>query len=364
VNADRKEWLRRVGEATAPYRQQKAEAHERRAEALRRLRRVDPARVPETTPKWHEARAAGQRHRPTRVERCHETGILVRACQGCGVQSRRMLSCGSALLCSQCRTRTNKRLRARFSRSRDVAMRDVQRRGLLVGFARWSEKLITLTVPHEEAGASMSPGRRVELLRGAWTRLLRWLNRSGAFSARGAAWYRVTEWTPGSDGLGHPHIHLWAICPWIDRSRLLRAWRDALSACGYRWADEDAQPVIDVRSVRARNGRTDDAIALELLKYMTKDLDAGGLIDPELYALVYELFDGSRRTQGSSGFIARGQVERVVAPCSCGHVGCDAFVVAVGSESFNRHRDLIAVEQAARSRERALRLSSSLGGVA
>lgn len=365
MNAARAEWLQRVGEATAAHRERKAAVHESWAKVLRGIRRSDPARVPETTPRWHEARAAGHRHRVDRVEGCHKTGILVRACQGCGEQSRRMLSCGSALLCSQCRTRTNKRLRARFSRARDVAMREAQRRGRLLGLSRWSEKLITLTVPHDELGAPMSPERRVALLRGAWTRLLRWLNRSGLFSAQGVAWYRVLEWTPGSDGLGHPHIHLWAICPWIDRTRLLAAWRSALSACGYRWADDDAQPVIDVRSVKARHGRTDDSIAHELVKYMTKDLHAGGLIDPKLYALVYSLLDGLRRTQGSSSFMARGEAERPPAPpCSCGHVGCDQFVVSAGSESFDRHRDLIAVEQAARSRERRLRLSPSLGVVA
>ncbi len=367
MNADRKEWLRQVGEATAPYRESRALAHDRRAAALRRLRRVDPARVPETTPRWHEARAAGQRHRIARVEGCHQTAILVRSCQGCGTESHRMLSCGAGLLCASCRTRTNQRLRSRFTRSRGVALREAQRRGLLVGFSRWTEKLITLTVPHQEHGLPMPPQRRVALLRDAWTRLLRALNR-GPFSAcprTGVkpSWYRVTEWTPGSDRFGHPHIHLWSICPWIDRTWLVSAWRDALAAAGYAWSD-GAQPVVDVRAARPRNGRSDDSIALELIKYMTKDLDSGGLVDPVLYALVYALFDGSRRTQGSSGFVARGEAERVVVPCSCGHVGCDSFVVAVGSESFDRHRDLVAVEQAARSRERRERLASSRGRVA
>jgi hypothetical protein len=245
-------------------------------------------------------------------------------------------------------------------------MREVANAGLLLGFARWSEKLITLTIPHDEHGLPMPPDRRVSLLRDAWTRFLRVLNRGPFAPSRGVkpSWYRVTEWTPGQDGWGHPHIHLWAVCPWIDRVWLLRAWRESVAAAGYSWRD-GAQPVIDVRATRPRNGRSDDSVALELVKYMTKDLDAGGLVDPELYALVYELFDGSRRTQGSSGFVARGEAERVPAPpCSCGHFGCDSFVVAVGSEAFEYHLHVIAEEQAARSRERRERLASSRGRVA
>ncbi len=31
----------------------------------------------------------------------------------------------------------------------------------------------------------------------------------------GACWHRCFEWTPGEDGLGHPHFHMWLLSPWI-----------------------------------------------------------------------------------------------------------------------------------------------------
>lgn len=31
----------------------------------------------------------------------------------------------------------------------------------------------------------------------------------------GTCWHRAFEWTPGDDGLGHPHLHAWLLAPWI-----------------------------------------------------------------------------------------------------------------------------------------------------
>lgn len=31
----------------------------------------------------------------------------------------------------------------------------------------------------------------------------------------GSCWHKAFEWTPGEDGLGHPHLHVWMLVPWI-----------------------------------------------------------------------------------------------------------------------------------------------------
>ncbi len=365
MSLDRGSWLDQVERLTAPHREARALGHERRAKAFRRARRSDP-NVPKTTAPWHEARANGHRHRIQRVKRCHTDAVLVRSCHGCGVESARMLSCGSSLLCRSCRSRGGARLRDKFKRSREAALEKVKLAEGLVGFDRWSEKLITLTVPHSECGVSVDSVRRVRLVADAWTHLLRSMRKKGPFRKdRGLEpfWYRVSEWTPGSDGRGHPHIHLWALCPWVDRSWLCAAWRSALSSVGFQWEPEQ-QPVIDVRAVRERNGRTSDALSQELIKYMTKDIHDAALVDPSLFALVYEMYDGSRRTQGSRGFIALGEKARPVVRCVCGAETCHVRVVPQGAEGFEVQRRAAAEVEAARSRERLARLATLRRGVA
>jgi hypothetical protein len=70
-------------------------------------------------------------------------------------------------------------------------------------------------------------------------------------------------------------------------------------------------PIVDIRAVD--NG--EDA-ARELVKYMTKDLDAtGSKIAPRVFAEIYKELDGARTTHGSRGFLKRGSRK---AACECG----------------------------------------------
>jgi hypothetical protein len=43
---------------------------------------------------------------------------------------------------------------------------------------------------------------------------------------------RFFEWTPGGDGEGHPHFHVWLWSPWICDNRIRELWTDALHAIG------------------------------------------------------------------------------------------------------------------------------------
>ena len=62
-----------------------------------------------------------------------------------------------------------------------------------------------------------------------------------------------------------------------------------------------ASPVLDIRAMKdPRSG------ALELIKYLTKDISANGeRLDAELYAQVINALDGHRQTQCSRGFMSR-----------------------------------------------------------
>ena len=357
----RDEWLSQVGGMTEEHRESRAVAYERRAaEVHRQVVEVAVARhqyavasaaldadfeadsvsvmaqalsEAEERTKWHRQRAAGQRRRVESVRSCAQDGVMQVGCTGCGEQRHYMRTCSSSLLCSQCRTRRNQRTRQRFRRSRLVALAALRRRGLLHGFGRWSEKLLTLTIPHAEMGRPLEPERRLAILKAGWVRLLRDLNRL-VFGPASAAkrvevhWYAAHEWTPGEDGLGHPHLHVWLLCPWLDRDFLVERWRVALAAEGFCWG-EDERPILDVRAARGRDGRTDDSVANELIKYLTKDLvetksehGANRLVDPAVYARMYQLYDGKRRSQGSKGFTALADENVAKATCcSCGACG-------------------------------------------
>ena len=87
-------------------------------------------------------------------------------------------------------------------------------------------------------------------------------------------------------------------------------WRQSLVEAGYL-RNEVPRPIIDIRAVL--NG--EDA-ARELVKYMTKDLDASGSKIPAwMFAEVYKELDGARTTQGSRGFVKRGSRKPI---CDCG----------------------------------------------
>jgi hypothetical protein len=172
---------------------------------------------------------------------------------------------------------------------------------------RFGEKLLTLTVPHL---ATDTVERRIQRILGAWQffrrSLRKWMRERNLLSVE---WLRVFEWTPADDGRGHPHLHLWIFSPYLDRALLLDWWEAALQHEG---CILDARPIIDIRAV-------DDAesVASELIKYLTKDIDANGQkIEPDLYAKVYCALDGHRALQASRGLMQR--AEREPRACECG----------------------------------------------
>jgi hypothetical protein len=168
---------------------------------------------------------------------------------------------------------------------------------------------LTLTAPHVRTDTLHG---RVERIFDSWKLFLKqfnaWLRSIDAH--RSSAWFRVFEWTIGDDGIGHPHLHVWLLCPFVPRDYVPQWWTTALRAAGCPNYVQPIRP--DLHEVYSENGA-----ASELIKYMTKDIDANGdKIPPSIYAELYKSLDDRRLTQGSRGFMALANRERP--RCECG----------------------------------------------
>ena len=115
------------------------------------------------------------------------------------------------------------------------------------------------------------------------------------------SYLHVFEWTPGADGLGHPHMHVWIFSRYIEQALLERLWREAYAHVSETPLEDIGKLVVDIRQAKPD-------VAHELVKYMTKDWeisDTGAKrAAPEVFAQVYaELCDkrlqlGTRSREG------------------------------------------------------------------
>ncbi|MDQ2647190.1 MAG: protein rep [Myxococcota bacterium] len=305
-----KSWLARVAELTLEHRAERADrlmalgrnrVRRRREEGYSETYAQDDAR-------WHRVRARAQLERPERAEDCGSE-VLSISCAGCGQVHERRAGCRLTLLCVPCRRVIAAEKRSSFVRARGVVVQDAERRGLLRPHrrgGRWSEKLLTLTAWHDLPLVAQRIGR----ILAAWPLFLRRLTDFWrAHDVKSAAWLRVFEWTPGKDGYGHPHLHVWIFAPFLERDLLEQWWREALLECSA--TAPVTKVIVDIREVDATGAE------YELIKYLTKDITADGTkLAPELFAEVYRALDGHRSTQGSRGFM--GLAEKEGSRCDCG----------------------------------------------
>lgn len=251
------------------------------------------------------------------------------------------------------------------------------RRPPLGGF--WGERFLTLTLPHRGG-----PAERIEVLNATWARFWRTVGddlrpklgaRSGirgehlprgiseakakvalhakryyrkAATHRAHAptlerletedtgdfelrlydlvsYFRVIEWTPGDDGLGHPHVHVWLFSQYLDQAWLERHWRDAwahVQRARLHGLEEPKHGPIEQGRTVVHVEAAKEGIERELVKYLTKDwevADDGGAkrVAPEVFAEVYKTLDGKRRRQSNSGF-SMWAVEQLNACPDCG----------------------------------------------
>jgi hypothetical protein len=328
-------------------------AEETRAELLEHARALDRRRD------WHAGRARGQRDRFERVAACGE-GKARATCHACGDEHDLPVRCDVWRVCVSCRAKAAIERRARFGRGRARALRVAQRTGRLSRFrrGRWTEKHMTLTVPHVVGATERETVRlRIDVGFAAWrffTIALRkhWLERAAAVHvARGMnqrealararaeraqspeRFYRFFEWTPGHDQLGHPHFHVWMLCGWVDQGWIASTWGTCLRRAG---ASFDGEPIVDVRQIRTRAGewmrelvKLREAVKLSRLElegrggedlveyadgWTIVDASNGGRVPDEVLGALYEALESRRVSQASLGLL-EGRELAVCAAC-------------------------------------------------
>lgn len=348
------DWLRELEPATEPFRQQRAreyiragerahdadarhevDANDERAEAFAWILNAGsvsplpdayyierPSRDPLPVPQWHYSRAEAQRERWTLLNTCGAKQVTTKCDCGQHKSHSTTIRCDHWRLCVTCRGRRKQRYQARFEVGRARARKRLHQQIDARRFkreGRWSEKLLTLTVPHGD-----SPADDIAELRRAWPAMrrsiARYLKRKGCESWKEVPYWRSLEVT--SSGSGHAHFHVWLLCPYLPQSLVAHWWGRALSE-SYRahlprtavdWsriASRDAKefklalrghgtlyaPVVDLRAAN-------DEARGELVKYLVKDCVGdpkdGQHIEPKVYARIYAALDGARAVATST----------------------------------------------------------------
>ena len=270
--------------------------------------------------KWHAARARGMVSKWERIMRCVEGKAAIVSRCGCEVI---MQGCGHRE-CPRCRPIQAKRQQKKIRRAR-IALRS-QAKAARVD-RRIRERFMTITVPSYKGPDAAV--KRVQVLFDAWKGFADWLRRymrERCVSQKEVdlthSW-RMFEWTEGrTDGMGHPHFHVWLHCPWLNQTDVAEAWARALeNATGESHRliepsdgtekEEEGYRVLrpDIRLARGD-------IERELVKYMLKDFSDVArfeLVSPVVASKVMLEMMGRRRQQtsrGLSGFCSRAAIAR------------------------------------------------------
>ena len=189
-----------------------------------------------TGARWYEGRAeALATGWSVRARQCGRRCKLERTCLACGEVREEPLLCGLRNWCSSCVADRAQREHARLV----PALLEHTKLERARWFARGGERsrapqlrLMTLTV--REQGTTLEAAR--ELIAKSWPKLRRWLR-----SELGYAPPFCGTWELGYDpitgsGVGHPHLHVCIIMPWVDVRELASAWvratRDGAGAQG------------------------------------------------------------------------------------------------------------------------------------
>lgn len=215
--------------------------------------------------KFWEGRASGQEKRFDNVRACGHRVMRVTS-KVCGYELAELPArCGVVRICKACAVhRANKRRRA-VARGREDLILDSRRNGQ--GYrgragGRFTEKMFTLTIPHfgyskiepgsklaaccDDYGIRTSIAARVQGLRLAAPIFLAKCKRyfgnqmkrtpralgADPNDRKAVRFYRLLEWTLGSDGNGHPHFHIYAWTPYLPFPLLREWWAECLRSVG------------------------------------------------------------------------------------------------------------------------------------
>lgn len=245
---------------------------------------------------WSLSRARGMRDpmRP-RLDRCATRALVIRCrCAVTPVWYR----CGQNHSCDACRRRRARRqgtrIAAGLTRALDVS-RDTWRRSGCNRDDRPRLYLWTLTMRHRPTVAQTA-----DELEAAWRKFYKFANAKGWVFAYAA----TAEVTAGRDGLGHPHLHVVAVAPYLSYDELRAAWRRATG-------DDGAQ--FDAARKR-RDGRasTPRSMANYIAKYIGKGVDLSRMA-PKLAGETIAMLWGRRAVRTSRRF----WVTWTRPPCPC-----------------------------------------------
>jgi hypothetical protein len=356
LHGQRADWLAQLEATTVIHRRQKARRLTERARELGLQRRNEwregghvarnengNVRLVSFDSQWHLSRAKGAIELFQRVESCgSENGYRVNlTCRGCAEKSTITVGCDSHWFCPACRTRRGQEYRLELQAKLGGLTSLASRAGLTARSrrhqrgGRFGARFMTLTLPHRG-----NTRERIRNLLRTWPRFWRMLSdelraKLKGIPARGVQvpdvradgtlreaslwdlvhYLWVIEWTPGDDGEGHPHLHVWLFSPFIAQDRIEELWRHAYNDVT---GSKVERTIVDIRKASDDS----DAAARELCKYLVKDWEvtAGGSKQaaPHVYAQAYAELDGRRMRQTSAGFSDFKLAIVKACPC-CGH---------------------------------------------
>jgi hypothetical protein len=290
--------------------------------------------------RWYEQRITGQAERFERVAACGTFEYALDVTDAAGNMTTRPIQkrCDCWRVCERCAGRRRWKLSEGMKQQRALALRRHARQSR-VGYrgkeGKWSEKLLTFTVPHGPDG----PAADARLLVDAWQKLVRKLrthlaargalrpSASGKMVAAAVPWCRTLEVATKANE--HAHMHVWWHGPFLDVVLLRVWWGRILAEAGatglhsLRWRDvagkgrdsrlhawlgspgpDDALPIgiVDIRSDKTGDG----AIAEYTQKvgvalYIVKGSETFRM-EPAHAASIYEVFEGTRAVQWASGW--------------------------------------------------------------
>lgn len=283
---------------------------------------------------WHRARVEGQEKRFERIAECGAVRWMLERHDGQGTTARPLKSrCDCWRICRGCLDRRKWKLSTGIMQQRERAFAlHARQRARWYGGAegRWSERLLTLTVPHGD-----SPGSDARMLTRGWRELSRRIARHMR-EDRGAAvspvWVRAMEVAPSQAG-GHAHLHVWWFGPFIDHAWLRATWGAILERMGAKvprvvysealrksvdkrfkvWVRTRRGqhgrslptvpwPVVDVRSGRDA-GAAQYAQKVGVVLYVSKGAkEATERLHPLHAATVYEALESARCVQWCRGW--------------------------------------------------------------
>jgi hypothetical protein len=273
------------------------EAHFRSAlDAVPYWRRRAPAEAERLrargTP-WHLARARGVLRDPyQRLADCGRSGVRV----GCACATVvAPVPCRSPL-CPHCERRAQRRLRARAHRGMAAAQAAEHARWLAAGRPRGLQPRWSLWTWGTRHTGDLDADRA--RLQRTWARLRAVLQKRWR---RSFPFLRTWEVTQGQDGMGHVHLHIVILAPWIDYRVISRALDRASGGSTVSWRAEGG-----TRHVSAR------AAVRYITKYVTK---AGTSVTGPLLGQWLWVSRGRRAWSSSRRLLM--QITRTPQVCEC-----------------------------------------------